>query len=436
MAPRICFYGDDATGAADSLWNFTRCGLNAVLLTGVPRGREVAVAEAYDVVGVAGVARALPTKEIEAEVRPALEWFLELGVGAVQYKVCSTFDSSEWTGSIGRAVEVLIDVFGSQVVPVLPAQPEYGRYTVFSNHFARFGGEFFRLDRHPIMSVHPTTPMGEADLVRHLSRQTRLPVSAVHLPELNAPGAGLEGWHERAQRANGRGLVVIDALTDDDIAQAARAILRLGPVPVRACVGSGGLSWGLAKALLKASVRPGRRAACGDGEQEIVGQRGVLALSGSCSSHTWRQIEVASRHGWATVRLSAGAGNMPDMSKVLRQLETGHNVVCYTAAGPKRLVNGGVSAQSLGERFSAMIVKAQKAVGTKRVVVCGGDTSSYTVRGLGHVMLQVKGMAEQSVPVLEVEGPEGFKGLELVLKGGQMGTTNLFAKLGASPPGM
>ena len=436
MPPKTCFYGDDATGAADSLWNFTRCGLRCVLLTGVPMGGEAGLDDNYDVVGVAGVARALATEAIEAEVRPALEWFLKLGVGTVQYKVCSTFDSSERTGSIGRAVEVVIDVFGPQVVPVLPAQPEYGRYTVFSNHFARFGDEIFRLDRHPVMSVHPTTPMGEADLVRHLSRQTRLPVGAVRLPELYGPSPGLDGWYARAQRANGQGLVVVDALTDDDIVQAARAILAIGPGPVRACVGSGGLSWGLAKALLEAHVGSEGQAVPRSGGEVIRGEPGVLALSGSCSSHTWRQIEVAETRGWTTVRLPPASSDVPELSTVLRRLKAGHNVVCYTAAGPSRLVNGGVSAQSLGERFSVMIAKAREVVGTKRVMICGGDTSSYTIRGLGHVMLEVKGMAEPSVPVLEVKGPEGLRGLELVLKGGQMGTADLFAKLGACTAGL
>ena len=52
----------------------------------------------------------------------------------VLYKVCSTFDSLPTVGSIGRAIELLHDaVPGHGSVPVLPAQPEFGRYTAFSN---------------------------------------------------------------------------------------------------------------------------------------------------------------------------------------------------------------------------------------------------------------------------------------------------------------
>jgi len=30
-----------------------------------------------------------------------------------------------------------------------------------------------RLDRHPVMSRHPVTPMSEADVARHLEKQSR-----------------------------------------------------------------------------------------------------------------------------------------------------------------------------------------------------------------------------------------------------------------------
>jgi hypothetical protein len=36
--------------------------------------------------------------------------------------------------------------------------PQFARYTVFGQHFARFGPDVFRLDRHPSMVRHPTTP--------------------------------------------------------------------------------------------------------------------------------------------------------------------------------------------------------------------------------------------------------------------------------------
>ena len=62
--------------------------------------------------------------------------------------------------------------------------PPLRRYTVFGNHFAAAGDEMFRLDRHPTMSRHPVTPMHEADLRVHLSRQTQANIGLMSLPEL------------------------------------------------------------------------------------------------------------------------------------------------------------------------------------------------------------------------------------------------------------
>src|SRR5215217_6648936 len=58
----------------------------------------------------------------------------------VQYKACSTADSSPAVGSLGRVIEVARDVFGPAPVPVLFAQPDFGRFTAFGHHFAAEGG--------------------------------------------------------------------------------------------------------------------------------------------------------------------------------------------------------------------------------------------------------------------------------------------------------
>ena len=54
-----------------------------------------------------------------------------------------------------------------------------GRFQCFGNLFALAHGKGYRLDRHPVMSQHPVTPMDEADLGRHLARQTEKPIGLV-----------------------------------------------------------------------------------------------------------------------------------------------------------------------------------------------------------------------------------------------------------------
>ena len=153
------FYGDDFTGASDALGQFHRWGLRTVLLFGVPDGSTVReLARDYDVIGVAGLARSLPVALMEAEVAPALEAFQSAGAQMVQYKMCSTADSSPRIGSLGRAVEIGRSVFGERPVPLLAAQPELGRYTAFGHHFAVEQGKVHRLDRQPTSPTIPRLP--------------------------------------------------------------------------------------------------------------------------------------------------------------------------------------------------------------------------------------------------------------------------------------
>src|SRR5439155_21327656 len=124
--------------------------------------------------GVAGMTRSMRPEEMERILRPAFQSLRESGTPIIHYKVCSSFDSSPNVGSIGRVIDLGIEIFNSRCVPVLVGGPALGRYCVFGNLFARCGEECeaFRLDRHPSMSHHPATPMNEADLRLHLARQT------------------------------------------------------------------------------------------------------------------------------------------------------------------------------------------------------------------------------------------------------------------------
>ncbi len=76
------------------------------------------------------------------------------GAAFVHYKTCSTFDSAPHIGSIGKAIELGRDCFGSHTVPVIVGVPRLGRYQVFGNLFAKSGveRELYRLDRHPTMA--------------------------------------------------------------------------------------------------------------------------------------------------------------------------------------------------------------------------------------------------------------------------------------------
>src|SRR6478609_7060110 len=209
--PAVSFVADDLTGAADVLAQAHRYGLDAVLIIG--DGDTPLPADA-DVVGIAGPARSLGGQEFDDLVRAQLAQIAQAGAPVLLYKVCSTFDSLPTLGSIGRGIELLHERFPDLgPVAVAPAQPQFGRYTAFSNHFGVFGGQIYRLDRHPVMSRHPSTPMHEADLRQVLAEQFtdhQVP-TAIHLPAFS-DGSFLEQW--TACRQDDVAAFVVDAVTD------------------------------------------------------------------------------------------------------------------------------------------------------------------------------------------------------------------------------
>src|SRR5687767_5001313 len=188
-APLLGWYGDDFTGATDTLATLTQAGLRAMLFMGVPSGGQQAAAAraldgALDAVGIAGASRSMAPAAMEGELEPVGAFFAALGSRVLHYKVCSTFDSAPEVGSIGMAVRVLRRHVRHAFVPIVGGQPNLGRYCAFSNLFAAAGsgGAVERIDRHPTMRNHPMTPMKEADLRRHLALQGLQPVAGLHYP--------------------------------------------------------------------------------------------------------------------------------------------------------------------------------------------------------------------------------------------------------------
>src|SRR5258708_4620873 len=123
----LAFYGDDFTGSTDALEQLTLAGLRSGVFIGPPPGQEMAQFAGLHAIGVAGMTRSMTPGAMERELRPAFKRLKALGARHVHYKVCSTFDSSPKIGSIGRAIDVGVEIFRGPFVPVLAAAPALGR---------------------------------------------------------------------------------------------------------------------------------------------------------------------------------------------------------------------------------------------------------------------------------------------------------------------
>ena len=417
--PLYTWYGDDFTGSTDVLEALALHGVKAVLFTRTPDARALAAFSDCRAVGIAGESRSRGPAWMTRNLPAIFRSMRRLGAPVNHYKVCSTFDSSPRVGSIGRAMELGCAVFRSGPVPVVIGAPHLGRAVVFGNLFAEADRTWYRIDRHPTMRQHPVTPMTEADLGQHLARQTKLPMARVDLTAFQSHTAQKQWQNHVHARMGG---VVFDGFSDAMLEETARILWeRAAERPIFA-VGSSGLTHGLlhhwCSAGLIDAAQPSQPAPAVDR---------LLVLSGSCSPATARQIRRAKQLGFATWRLEGAAPWKAVAMKAQQALRSGRSVVLYTALGPQ------TRGEQFGEKFGAALgVHLREIIlstGVRRVLIAGGDTATHSVKQLGLDALTFAAPLVAGVPLCRAHAASGLDGLELALKGGQMGPDDFFANV-------
>ena len=208
--PLIAFYGDDFTGSTDALECLAAAGLRAVLFTDVPSPALLARFEGLQAMGIAGNSRSLTPDEMDGVIPDALDALRRSGAPILHYKVCSTFDSSPTIGSFGRVMDLAKQVLGEGIIPIVVGAPKLARYSMFGTLFARHNvdGVVHRIDRHPTMSVHPTTPMHEADMRRHIGAQTHQSIALLAAPAIAGSEVDAKAALERALGARPDALLI------------------------------------------------------------------------------------------------------------------------------------------------------------------------------------------------------------------------------------
>lgn len=430
-APLLAYYGDDFTGSTDVMEALSSNGVETVLFTRRPDEKWLKRFPEARAIGLAGYSRSKPPQWMDAELPDIFRWLATLGAPVCHYKICSTFDSAPHLGSIGRALEIGLETFGQQLAPVVVGAQQLGRYTFFGELFARFGDDVFRIDRHPVMSRHPATPMGEADLRRHLSHQTGLPIGLIDLPSIHAGAAKakLDAALQSAARA-----VLIDVADAESQKRVGELLWRernrLGPF----IVGSSGVEYALIEAWRAAGIVGPAKS-----HEPLGAVERTAIVSGSCSPTTERQIRHASANGFVPVEvdyvaLASGQGSVEAEETALQQalkvLQDGKSPLLHTALGP--VGNAGKSANldndRVGQRLGAMLNRLALEQNLPRLIVAGGDTSSHALASLGVAALTLRHPIPQSPgsPVCLAHGERQF---EIVLKGGQVGKNDFFVRV-------
>ena len=325
--------------------------------------------------------------------------------------------------------------------------PIIGRYVVFGNHFTTVGEKTFRLDRHPMMSRHPITPMDEGDLRLHFAKQTTKKVELIDILQLNRSFDSTSALFDRYIR-EGNEIILFDTLGEEDLLTIGRLLHEkaVGPRPVFA-VGSSGLEYAMARYWQSAGIvaTPPPIPPAGPVEQLIV-------ISGSAADKTAEQIRCAMGHGFEGIRLNTDLLIDPRTSRdernrairlALQFLRKGKSVILFSTLGPddptiaktkdtmKALtIDVNEVGKHLGKQQGLILRELVETTGLKRVCVAGGDTCSYVLRQMDIHSLELLMPITPAAPLCRAfSDNEAFAGLQVASKGGQIGAPDYFLQV-------
>jgi uncharacterized protein YgbK (DUF1537 family) len=399
--------GDDFTGSSDLANTLAKQGMRAAQYVGIPDGPADPAIEA----GVVALkSRSIPAADAVALSLKALDWLLAQGCTQILFKYCSTFDSTD-AGNIGPVTEALAAAMQARQIIICPVFPAAGR-TLIHGHL--FVGD--RLLSESGMHNHPLTPMTDPDIRRVMARQSKGAVGHVPWADVTRGSDAIRA-RMAAESADGRDLIVVDALTDADL-MAIGAAAADRPL----ITGGSGIAMGLpanfrARGLIGETRAPWRGAA---------GQ--AAAVCGSCSVMTQKQVAWhKARHPALEIDADAViSGATTARAAADWALAQDGLPLVYSSADPDavRAVqarHGRDASAAALEGFFAELARLLVAGGVTRLISAGGETSGAVVEGLSLSQLEVGPEIAPGVPAMRAGD------LAIALKSGNFGAEDFFA---------
>ena len=443
--PLLTYYGDDFTGSTDVMEAFTASGIPTVLFLQLPRKEDLARFKEMRCFGLAGQSRGQTPEWMRQELPAIFESLAAIGAPILQYKVCSTFDSSPSVGSIGCAIEIGTKITQGQWSPMVVGAPRLKRYQVFGQLFAAVNGVSYRIDRHPTMSRHPVTPMDEADLRLHLAKQTNKHISLVDIADISE-GLGQSKLESLIQAD--QPVVMIDVADTATQIEAGRLIWENRGKQVFSA-SSSGLQYALA-----AYWRHTGQIASATSLPTARPVDAIAVVSGSCSPMSAEQIRWARKNGFEVSRLDIPKILHDDTmeNEIERQagqaidaLSRSKSSLVFSAEGPDdpavvqfeamashASLEKPQAAKKIGYALAEIMRRILDGSNVKRIVVAGGDSSGAVGSHLGIRALTLSAGLAPGVPLCRAWSDDPARdGLEIALKGGQLGSVSFYGHVRA-----
>ena len=410
---KIGIIADDYTGGTDAASFLVEQGLTCIQLSGI---QHQDVPLVTDAIVVSLKSRTEPAEKAIADSLATYRWLKQQGCNIIQFKYCSTFDSTT-QGNIGPVTDALLAEAELSATIVVPSLPVNGRDVFYGNLFVK--GELLNESG---MKDHPLTPMDDANLLRLMDKQSNGKSALIdyHIVEKGAVEV-----REAFDKQVGRGYqnIIIDAFTDQHLFTIGTAFAGYPFV-----TGASGLTQGLGRALIQQCKSATTRS-----HIPVPRRAKTVIISGSCSQQTNRQV------AWYQPLANVWhidpdkLGNIEHYSdEIVRWLEMlpptdlapliSATVNKDQLSAIREKYNFNVSARI--ETLFSLLVKKLQTRGYRNFISAGGETSGAITQALGVQELLIGKLICPGVPWVTSLSQDIY----LALKSGNFGEDDFFVK--------
>lgn len=430
--PMIGVVADDLTGATTTGVLLARSQARTAVFFNVEAAANAESVERLDAVIISSNSRPLPANEAYEKVKEATGALRQMGVTYFQKRTDTTM-----RGGIGVEIDAMLDQLSPDTVAVVvPAMPQSRRILV---------GGYSVIDGVALVNTPVArdvrTPVTENYIPRLIAGQTRRQVGLVTLDHvLGGDRAVKEALAQ--QRAAGCSVIVVDAITLEDVENIAQACIALNWNVVSVDPGPFTSKLAYHRSLIgleKPNIPP---------KADEKGKT-VLIAAGSATPVTKKQMEILcedSRHVRISVDpvalIEGGDTALAEVSEAVRRaaglLQLGEpprailfetalhgGILNLTEEDNKRHYAMGMSADRINAGLGMMIARVLEEAGREKIAglyTTGGDTMVNVCRQLGVECIEV---TDYVIPQTDIGRLVGsYEGLPIVGKGGLTGNDN------------
>ena len=416
--PLIGSVADDLTGATTTGVLLARSKARTAVFFNVEAAMKAEGVDELDAIIISSNSRPLPANEAYDKVKDATIALKSMGARYFQKRIDTTM-----RGGIGVEIDAMLDQLSEDTVAVVvPAMPQSRRILV---------GGYSVIDGVALINTPVAqdvrTPVKENYIPRLLEGQTRRKVGLVTLDKVLAGDEAIKEALAK-ERADGCQVIVVDAITLEDVENIAQACISL--------------NWDVV------SVDPGPftsklayyRDIIGVEEPNLPPQgdetgKTVLIAAGSATPVTKKQMEILcqdERHVRISVEpiplIDGGEAALDEAYRAVnRAVELLKKpVLNLDEEDAKRHYAGGMSANRINAGLGTIIQQVLEVVGKDKVAglyTTGGDTMVNVCYQLGVECIEVLDYVIPQTDIGRLIGSP-YSGLPVVGKGGLTGNDN------------